>query len=91
MLEWEHFGKNGNSLVSRLLTFKNLYMAFRREVLRLSYARRSGSTPFFDREVSKFKAEVEAPMDAAWRALPPTEREMFLKGEAKQDGEVGNG
>lgn len=65
--------------MSRLEDFKSLYMKWRREVLRLSYARnKGGATPFLAREIAKFRGEVEQPMDAAWAALPPTERQIFL-------------
>lgn len=72
-------GNVGWERVSKLEGFKRLFLAFRREALRLGHARRSGGdTPFYRRELAKFQAEIEAPMDQAWRELPPTERQMFL-------------
>lgn len=66
-------------------------MTFRREVIRLGHARQAGMTPFFGRAVEKFRREVEAPMDAAWRALPPTERGIFESWEIAWNKEDGRG
>lgn len=47
-------------------------------MLKLAAARQKGVTPFYSKELARFEREDREPMDAAWNALPPTERQMFL-------------
>lgn len=70
--------------MGRLDAFRTLHRRFRQEMLTLAHSRATaGNTPFYKRSLARFETEVVAPMDAAWAALPPTERQMFLSSEEK--------
>lgn len=67
--------------------FDELYTTFLKAVKSINEALSKGDSPFLRAEIKRFRRDIEAPMDAAWRSLNKKEKEIFLEREAKNEWE----